>query len=73
MRLRPSRLLVVGVLASAFLVTSAIAGAAGPGRVPVPYAPGSEYVYSGAGLKIGTLTGRDLGLQFNTVRHQVSR
>jgi hypothetical protein len=66
-------LLVLGVLASALLVTSAIAGAAGPRRVPVPYAPGSEYVYSGADVRIGTLTGSDLGTQFSTVRDQVSR
>ena len=54
-------------------VTSSLAGAAGPRLVPVPYAPGSEYVYLGSGEKIGTLTGSGLGTQFNTIKGHISR
>jgi hypothetical protein len=54
-------------------VTSSLAGAAGARRAPVPYAPGSEYVYSSSGAKLGTLTGQNLTAQFNTVQGLVSR
>jgi hypothetical protein len=64
--------LIIAVTA-AVGVTSSVAGAAGPRLVPVPYAHGSEYVYSGSGERVGTLTGSGLGTQFNTVEDQVSR
>ena len=53
--------------------TSSLAGAAGTRRAPVPYAPGSEYVYSSSGKRIGTLTGQNLTTQFNTVLDLVSQ
>ncbi len=64
--------LIIAVTA-AVGVTSSVAGTAGPRLVPVPYAHGSEYVYSGSGERVGTLTGSGLGTQFNTVEDQVSR
>ena len=40
---------------------------------PVPYAPGSEYVISGSGQRVGTLTGQNLTAQFNTVEGHTSQ
>ena len=62
------------VVASAIGLTSSLAGAApsGPRVAPVPYAPGSTYVYSSSGAKIGTLTGQGLTTQFNHVTGQIS-
>ena len=67
------RAAIIIAVTAALGVTASLAGAAGPRLSSVPYAPGSQYVYSGSGEKIGTLTGRDLGTQFNTVEGQVSR
>jgi hypothetical protein len=38
---------------------------------PVSYAPGSEYVYSSSGKRVGSLGGSGIGTQFNTVKDQV--
>jgi predicted membrane protein len=68
------RAVLIIAVTAALGVTTSLAGAAGGARLaPVPYAPGSEYVYSGAGEKLGTLTGSGLGTQFNTVKDHVSR
>jgi hypothetical protein len=63
--------IVVAVVAAIGAISS-VAGAAGPNR-PVPYAPGSEYVYSGSGQRVGTLTGQNLTTQFNTVQDLTSQ
>ena len=64
---------IVVAAVAAFGVTTSLAGAAGARRAPVPYAPGSEYVYSSSGKRIGTLTGQNLTSQFNTVQDLVSQ
>ena len=63
--------IVVAVVAAIGAISS-VAGAAGPNR-PVPYAPGSEYVYSSSGERMGTLTGQNLTTQFNTVQDLTSQ
>ena len=67
------RAALIIAVSAALGVTTSLAGAAGARLAPVPYAPGSEYVYSGSGKKLGTLTGSGLGTQFNTVKDLVSR
>ena len=67
------RAAIIVVVALALGLLAAVAGAAGPRVVPVPYAHGSEYVYSGSGQKVGTLTGSGLGTQLNVEVGQVSR
>lgn len=64
--------IAVAVVAAIGAISS-VAGAAGTSNRPVPYAPGSEYVYSGSGEKLGTLTGQHLTTQFNTVEGLVSQ
>ena len=64
--------LVLAVVVAAALLAS-LAGAAGPRLAPVPYANGSEYVYSGSGDRVGTLTGSGSGTQLNGETGQVSR
>ena len=66
--------LSIVVVASAIGLTASIAGAApsGPRIAPVPYAPGSVYVYSSSGEKIGTLTGQGLTTQLITVNGERS-
>ena len=64
--------IVVAVVAVIGAITS-VAGAAGTRQSPVPYAPGSEYVYSGSGQRMGTLTGQNLTTQFNTVQDLTSQ
>lgn len=63
--------IVVAVVATAGAIAS-IAGATGQNRA-VPYAPGSEYVFTSSGHKVGTLTGQNLTAQLNTVRGEVSQ
>jgi hypothetical protein len=63
--------IVVAVVAAIGAISS-VAGAAGPNR-PVPYAPGSEYVISSSGERVGTLTGQNLTSQFNTVQDLTSQ
>lgn len=53
--------------------TSSLAGAAGARTAPVRYAPGSAYVYSSSGERIGTLTGQNLTTEFHTVLDLVSQ
>jgi hypothetical protein len=62
------------VVASVLGVTSSLAGAASSGArlAPVPYAPGSAYVYSSSGEKIGTLTGQGLTTRLITVSGEAS-
>jgi hypothetical protein len=63
--------IVVAVVAAVATVAS-VAGAA-PQNRPVPYAPGSEYVISSSGQRVGTLTGQNLTSQLNTVEGLVSQ
>jgi len=67
------RALVIVAVVTVFVVMSSLAGAVGSRRAPVPYAPGSEYVYNGSGAKIGTLTGQNLTSQLTTVQGLVSQ
>ncbi len=62
------------VVASAIGLTASLAGAAssGPRLASVPYAPGSVYVYSSSGEKIGTMTGQGLTTRLITVTGEVS-
>lgn len=62
--------IIVAVVAVVGAISS-VAGAAGTSR-PVPYAPGSEYVSSSSGERMGTLTGQNLTTQFNTVEGNTS-
>ena len=64
--------IVVAVVAVVGAISS-VAGAAGTSNRPVPYAPGSEYVISGSGQRVGTLTGQNLTAQFNTVQDLTSQ
>jgi hypothetical protein len=68
--------LSIVVVASAIGLTSSLAGAAPlpiQRTAPVPYAPGSVYVYSSSsGHKIGTLTGHGLTTRLITVTGEVS-
>jgi hypothetical protein len=66
--------LSIVVVGSAIGLTSSLAGAAPSGArlAPVPYAPGSAYVYSSSGEKIGTLTGQGLTTRLITVSGEVS-
>lgn len=63
--------IVVAVVAVIGAISS-LAGAAGTSR-PVPYAPGSEYVFSSSGQRVGTLTGQNSTTQFNTVQDLTSQ
>ena len=67
--------LILATVAAAIGVTSSFAGAAstGPRTSPVPYAHGSEYVYSSSGKKVGTLTGSGLGAELGTPEGLVSK
>jgi hypothetical protein len=66
-------LTVVVVVVVTVALVSSLAGAAGPRLAPVPYAHGSEYVYSGSGERVGTLTGSGIGTQLNGDSGSVSR
>jgi hypothetical protein len=63
------RTTVILAVATTIGLISSVAGAAssGPSTKPVGYAPGSVYVYSSSGDKLGTLTGDGLNTQFLTV------
>ena len=63
--------IVVAVIAAVGAIGS-VAGAAGSNR-PVPYAPGSVYIVSSSGERVGTLTGDNLTTQLNTVQGEVSQ
>jgi hypothetical protein len=63
------RTVIAVALATVIGIGTTVAGAAssGPRTEQVRYAPGSEYVYSSSGKKIGTLNGSGLNTQFLTV------
>jgi hypothetical protein len=63
------RTVIALAVATVVGIVSTVAGAAssGPRTEQVPYAPGSEYVFSSSGKKVGTLIGNGLSPQFLTV------
>jgi hypothetical protein len=63
--------IVVAIVAVVGAISS-VAGA-GTSNRPVPYAPGSEYVISSSGERVGTITGQNLTSQLNTVQGLVSQ